>query len=813
MSNSAEHSSINGSEIAIIGMSGRFPGAKNVEEFWQNIQNGVESISFFTDEELLEQGIERATLNTPNYVKAGAVLEDVELFDAGFFGFSPKEAEITDPQHRLFLECAWSALENTGYDSEKYEGAIGVFAGTSLSSYLLNVYLNPNIIDSIDHHQLAIAGDKDYLTTRVSYKLNLTGASYTVQTACSTSLVAVHLACQSLLNAECDIALAGGVSISASRKSGYFYKQGGIASPDGHCRAFDANANGTVGGEGVAIVVLKRLEDAVKDGDTIHALIKGSAINNDGSNKVSYTAPSIDSQAKVIKTAIALAEVEAETITYIEAHGTGTSLGDPIEIAALTQAFNSDKQGFCAIGSVKTNIGHLDAAAGVVGLIKTVLALKHKLIPPSLHFQQPNPKIDFAKSPFYVNTCLSEWKTNGSHRRAGVSSFGIGGTNAHVVLEEFVQSRGGVSLKTRPWQLLLVSAKTDSALETATTNLADYLQQNPALNFADVAHTLAVGRRAFEHRRMVVCQNQEDAVEALKSLEPHKVFTTYQKPTHRPVVFMFPGQGAQYVNMGRQLYEKEPIFTTAIDKCCELLKPQVGLDLRDVLYPNDAEVETATKLLTQTHITQPALFVIEYALAQLWLNWGVTPEGMIGHSIGEYVAATIAGVFSLEDALAIVVTRGKLMQQLPVGAMLSVQLGESELQSVLGEQQQLSLAACNSPSGCVVSGTFEAVDKLQQQLQDKGISCRRLHTSHAFHSQALEPILTAFTQQLEKVNLNPPQIKYISNVTGTWITATQAIDPNYWARHLRQTVRFSQGVTELSRQPKCILLEVAQGGR
>ncbi len=436
--------SYNGSEIAIIGLTGRFPGAKNLDEFWHNLQTGVESISFFSDEELLAAGIEPALINNPNYVKANGVLEDAELFDAAFFNFNPRDAEITDPQHRIFLECAWEALENAGYDSETYNGSIGVFAGSNLSGYLLNIYFNQNIRNSIDEHQLTIAADKDYLATRTSYKLNLTGPSYTIQTACSTSLVAVHLACQSLLNGECDIALVGGISVGASRKAGYLYQEGGIKSPDGHCRAFDAKAQGTVSGEGVGIVVLKRLEDTLNDGDFIHAVIKGSAVNNDGSNKVSYTAPRIEGQAKVIKTAQFVAEVEAETISYIEAHGTGTSLGDPIEIAALTQAFESStkKKNFCAIGSLKTNIGHLDAAAGVAGLIKTVLALKHKQIPPSLHFEEPNPQIDFANSPFYVNNQLSEWKTNEYPRRAGVSSFGIGGTNAHIILEEAPRQQG-----------------------------------------------------------------------------------------------------------------------------------------------------------------------------------------------------------------------------------------------------------------------------------------------------------------------------------------------------------------------------------
>ncbi|WP_392407695.1 beta-ketoacyl synthase N-terminal-like domain-containing protein [Chlorogloeopsis fritschii] len=800
----------NGSEIAIIGLSGRFPGAKNIEEFWHNLQAGVESITFFTDEELLASGVDPALVNNPNYVKARGVLADAELFDAPFFGFNPREAEITDPQHRLFLECAWEALENAGYTSEKYSGSIGVYAGSGLSGYLLSVYTNENIRNSVDVHQIAIGGDKDYLSTRVSYKLNLQGPSYTVQTACSTSLVAVHLACQSLLNGECDMALAGGVSISALRKHGYIYKEGGISSPDGHCRAFDAKAQGTVGGEGVGILVLKRLEEAIADRDTIHAVIKGSATNNDGSFKVSYTAPSIDTQAKVIRTAQIVAEVAPETITYIEAHGTGTSLGDPIEIAALTQAFRSstEKTGFCAIGSLKTNIGHLDAAAGVAGLIKTVLALKHKKIPASLHFEQANPQIDFVNSPFYVNTQLTDWQTNSTPRRAGVSSFGIGGTNAHVVLEEFpdVQTNRGASVRSRPWQLLVLSAKTESALETATKNLANYLQQNRDLNLADVAYTLAVGRKAFEHRRILVCENSDRVITAFTSPDSPEVFTHYQKPCHRPVVFMFPGQGSQYVNMGRELYESEPYFKEQVDYCAELLKLHLDFDLREVLYPDTTHTETASQSLTQTHITQPALFAIAYALAKLWVSWGVRPEAMIGHSIGEYVAATLAGVFSLEDALKLVATRGRLMQQLPKGAMLSVQMGESEIQPLLGTE--LALAASNAPSTCVISGSINAIAQLEEHLQQQGINCRRLHTSHAFHSPMMDSIIAPYTQELKKVKINPPQIPFISNVSGTWISAAQATDPNYWAKHLRQTVRFSDGIFELLQQPERIFLEV-----
>ncbi|BAZ70674.1 beta-ketoacyl synthase (plasmid) [Fischerella sp. NIES-4106] len=802
----------NGSEIAIIGLAGRFPGAKNINEFWHNLQNGIESISFFSDEELLASGIDAEFISQPNYVKANAVIEDAEFFDSAFFGFNPRDAEMTDPQHRIFLECAWEALENAGYNSETYNGSIGVFAGSSLSGYLLNIYLNQNIRNSTDERQITIAGDKDYLATRTSYKLNLTGPSYTVQTACSTSLVAVHLACQSLLNGECDMALVGGVSISAFRKSGYIYNEGGINSPDGHCRAFDAKAQGTVTGEGVGIVVLKRLEDTLHDRDVIHAVIKGSAINNDGSNKVSYTAPRIESQAKVIKTAQVVAEVNAETITYIEAHGTGTSLGDPIEIAALTQAFqrSTKKKNFCAIGSLKTNIGHLDAAAGVAGLIKTVLALKHKQIPPSLHFEQPNPQIDFANSPFYVNNKLSEWKTDKHPRRAGVSSFGIGGTNAHVILEEapIVETCHGVSLQSRPWQLLFISAKTSTALESATNNLANYLADNSDINLADVAYTLQVGRRNFNYRRVLLCRDIQDAITTLADPNQQGVLSKFSETRNHPIVFMFPGQGAQYVNMGRELYETEPIFRQQIDDCCELLKRHLNLDLTNILYPSSLEATQAE--LQQTFLTQPALFVIEYALAKLWMAWGLHPQAMIGHSIGEYVAACISGIFSLEEALNLVVIRGRLMQQIESGSMLSVSISAQEIQPMLGSE--LSLAASNAPSLCVVSGATNAIEALQNGLTEQGVDCRRLlHTSHAFHSQMMEPILEPFVQHVREINLKPPQIPFISNVTGTWITAEQATDPNYWARHLRQPVLFNEGIAELLQQSERILLEVGPG--
>lgn len=811
MSNTEIQESIE--KIAIIGMAGRFPGAKNIEQFWQNLKEGVESIAVLSEEELIAAGIEPALLNEPNYVKAGGVVEDIDLFDAAFFEVNPKEAEITDPQHRLFLESAWEALENAGYDSQRCNSRIGVYAGASLSNYC-SLDFNTDQVGSATSYQTLIGNDKDFLSTRVSYKLNLKGPSITVQTACSTSLVAVSLACQSLLNYQCDMALAGGVSIHTPQKTGYLAQEGGTLSPDGHCYAFDARAKGTVIGNGVGVVVLKRLQDAIADGDFIYATILGSAINNDGSGKVGYTAPSVDGQAEAIAEAMMLANVEPETISYIETHGTGTALGDPIEIAALSQVFRSttDKKGFCAIGSVKTNIGHLDAAAGVTGLIKTALALKHKLIPPSLNFAQPNPQIDFANSPFYVNTKLSEWQTGANPRRAGVSSLGMGGTNAHVILEEIEQrSRASATLSDLEqeinYQLLVLSAKTDSALETATKNLAQYLTQHPDLNLADVAYTLQVGRREFNHRRILVCENIDDAITALSQQDSQRVLTNYQEPCQQSIAFMFPGQGSQYANMGKELYETEAIFREQINRCCEILKLHLGIDLRTVIYPQDNEV--AAETLKQTQIAQPALFVIEYALAQLWMSWGVHPQAMIGHSIGEYVAACLAGVFSLEDALALVATRGQLMQKIPPGSMLAVSLPQEQVQALLNEQ--LSIAASNAPSACVVAGSHDAINLFQEKLLEKGINCRRLHVSHAFHSPMMESILEAFRQEVAKVKLHPPKMPFIANVTGTWITNQQATDPNYWVKHLRQTVYFSAGITELFKDQNCILLEVGPG--
>ncbi len=857
MSNSETTSSLD--PIAIVGMSCRFPGAKTASEFWENLKNGVESVSFFTEEELTASGIDAALMRNPNYVRAKAMIEDMEAFDASFFGFTPREAEMTDPQHRLFLECAWEAMENAGYDSGQYHGRIGVYAGIGLNTYLLrNLASNPGVVTPENEYQLLVGNDKDFVPTRVSYKLNLKGPSVNVNTACSTSLVAIHLACQSLLSYQCDMALVGAATLRPPKKEGHLYQVGGVLSPDGHCRAFDAKAQGMVGGNGVGIVALKRLEDALADGDTVYAVIKGTAINNDGSAKVGYTAPGVNGQAEAIAEAMAVAGVHPETVTYIEAHGTGTPLGDPIEIAALTQAFRAHtrKKAFCAVGSVKTNIGHLDTAAGVAGLIKTVLALQHRQIPPSLHFQQPNPQIDFANSPFYVNTKLTEWKGEGNTpRRAGVSSFGIGGTNAHVVLEEAPQREE--SGPSRSWQVVVVSAKSETALERATENLANFLKNqtdivnhhgaqtlesgqgrgiNPraTVNLADVAYTLQVGRRGFPYRRMLVCKTAEEAVTALNSLDPKKIFTGVQEAEEPPVVFLFSGQGAQYVDMGRELYETEPTFRQTMDRCDEILKHSLGKSLMGVMYPGchatgnqKSEIRNpkleirSTKsearntkyetqgMLGETAYTQPALFALEYALAKLWMEWGIRPRAMIGHSIGEYVAACLAGVFSLEEALGLVATRGRLIQELPKGAMLAVSLSEEEVLEKLPEG--LSLAAVNAPNLCVASGNTEIIEKLQKELEGQGTPCRLLHTSHAFHSAMMEGVLPPFMEQVRKVTLKPPQMPYISNVTGKWIMAGEATDPGYWAKHLRQTVRFSEGVQLLLKEPKNVLLEIGPG--
>jgi iturin family lipopeptide synthetase A len=822
MSISSDDQALEG--IAVIGMACRFPGANSVDAFWENIKNGVESVTFFSDEELRGSGVSPALLSHPNYVKAAAILDDIDRFDAAFFGYHRREAEILDPQQRLFLECAYTALEHAGYDPEHYQGAIGVYAGVGANTYLFNLMENAEIVDTIGGYQLRLANEKDFLATRLAYKLNLKGPSATVQTACSTSLVATHMACQSLLNFDSDVVLVGAVSLSVPQKIGYMYQEGSILSPDGHCRAFDARAAGTIGGSGVGVIVLKRLADAIADRDSIHAVIRSSAINNDGSLKVGFTAPSQDGQAAVIAEALALAGVEPETIGYIEAHGTGTPVGDPIELAALNQVFrqSTSQRGFCAIGSVKTNIGHLDTAAGIAGLIKAILALKHKQIPPSLHYEQPNPKIDFADSPFYVNSTLRDWPGADAPRRAGVSSFGIGGTNAHIILEEAPPAVA--SQPARPAQLLVISARTATALDSATAQLATYLKGHAEVDLADVAHTLQVGRRAFDQRWALACATVEEAVTLLETCPPHRVFIGSAMPQEPALAFLLPGQGTQHEQMAAAIYRSEPVFRAQLDRCAELLRPHLGLDLRELIYPTELRMEDGrsrmedhesailhppSSILDQTWLAQPALFAIEYALAQLWMSWGVYPQALLGHSVGEYVAACLAGVFSLEDALALVAARGRLMQQLPSGAMLALPLSEQELQPLL--DPPLALAAINGPSACVVAGPTAAVEALAERLATQGVEGRMLHVSHAFHSAMMDPILAPFTQHVAQVRLNAPRIPFISCVTGTWITADEATSPAYWSRQLRATVRFADGLRSLLETPDRLLLECGPG--
>jgi phthiocerol/phenolphthiocerol synthesis type-I polyketide synthase E len=800
--------------IAVIGMAGRFPGAPDVERYWEGLVAGVESITFFDAAELRQAGVPAALLEAPGYVRARAVLAQTDRFDASFFGYSPREAEIMDPQHRLLLECACHALEHAGHDPRRYAGPVGVFAGCGSNTYLIEALTaHREVLEAAGPYQAMLASDDHFLATRISYKLGLRGPSVTVQTACSSSLVAVHMAVQSLLNCECDMALAGGVRVLVPQRAGYLYQAGGIFSPDGHCRPFDAAAQGAVDGEGVGLVVLKRLADARADGDRVHAVILGSAINNDGAGKISYTAPSVDGQAEVVAMAMALAGAAPDSIGYVEGHGTATPLGDPIEVAALAQAFRpaAGRRGFCALGSVKGNIGHLDAAAGVASLIKAVLAVERGIIPPTLHFSRPNPQIDLAASPFYVNAQPAAWQTGAAPRRAGVSSFGIGGTNAHLVLEEAVPAAAAsaASAGTGGPQVLIVSAAAAAPLEAATAQLAAHLELHPELELADVAHTLQVGRTAFAHRRVLVARDTAEAAAALRSLDPRRVLSRVQEPVNRPLAFLFPGQGAQHPGMGGELYGVALVFRREVDRAAEALLPILGLDLREALWPAGGDAAAAAARLRQTALAQPALFVVEHALARQWEAWGVRPEAMLGHSVGEYVAACLSGVFALEDALRLVAARGRLMQEMPGGAMLAVPLAEAELLPLLGPG--VALAAVNTPALTVASGGAAEIAALEALLASRGVEARRLHTSHAFHSAAMDEAAGRFAAVFAGVRLRPPAIPFVSNLTGTWIRPEEATDPAYWARQLRGCVRFSAGLERLFERGGAVLLEVGPG--
>jgi amino acid adenylation domain-containing protein len=806
-----------GLEIAVIGMAGRFPGAANVEEFWEKLESGIECICFFNDEELKQAGAAEEILQHADYVKANGIIRDIDCFDAPYFDYTPGEASQMDPQVRIFHECAAAALEDAGVVPESYRGAIGLFAGAGDNFY----WQAWSMLSGNRQFLASQLSDKDFLCTHISYKLDLKGPSSLVQTSCSTSLVAIHQACRALLTGDCKIALAGGVRAMVPQEMGYLYQEDMIYSPDGHCRAFDADARGTVAGNGAAIVVLKLLKEAIANRDHIYALIKGTAVNNDGKRKVGYSAPSVEGQADVIKTAMGMARVEPESITYIETHGTGTSLGDMVEIGALKLAFSTDKRNFCALGSVKTNVGHLDCAAGAASFIKAVLCLKHRAIPPSLHFKTPNAQLDLDNSPFYVNAALAQWKPmDGYPLRAGVSSFGIGGTNAHVILEEWPEVRGSDGQRVECPQLIVLSAKTNTALEKMTKNLAGYLKRNFANSanpvthgstLADAAFTLHMGRAHHRHRRMAVCSDAADAAAVFSDKNSRRVKTAISKGEDIPVIFMFPGQGSQYENMGLELYRDDPIFREAMDRCFEILLPLLGYDIKEILYPAAGNLHLSTDI-SRTDIAQPLIFVFEYALGKLLIRWGIKPQAMIGYSFGEYTAACLSGVFSLEDVLRLIVLRGQLMQEMPEGAMLSVPLPEDELTALLssGVGKGITLAVVNEDS-CIVSGLPEVIGDFEEVMKARRLMCVRLNIAQAGHSVIYDSAVDRFKEALNQVRLSKPEIPFISGVTGTWIKDEEARDPMYWVRPMLETIRFADGIKELLNIENPVFVEVGPG--
>ncbi|AWG22187.1 type I polyketide synthase [Flavobacterium faecale] len=795
--------------VAIIGMASRFPGANTIPELWEVLKSGKETITFFNREEL-DAAVPESLRNDPLYVSARGIITSANRFDASFFGINPKLAEVMDPQFRLFLEIAWEALEQTGYLPAHYKGKTGVYAGVGTNTYYKkNILPNAAILDQIGYLQAETVNEKDYIASRTAYQLDLKGPAVSIQSACSTSLLAIAQAVEAIRNGHCDLALAGGSNITAPINSGHLYQEGSMLSNDGHCRSFDADAKGTVFSDGAGVVLLKSLEDAQKDGDTIYGIIKGVGINNDGGNKGSFTAPSTEGQADAIAQAMQDANIAPETISYVETHGTATPLGDPIEIEGLKMAFGpAPEKESCAIGSIKSNMGHLTAAAGVAGLIKTVLAMYHQQLPPSLGFENPNPIIDFKNSPFFVTTQLRDWKsTTDLPLRAGVSSFGVGGTNVHLVVEEYPQEIK-IFGPSRPEQLLLWSAKTAFSAQGFQKELGQLLNTENEIALADVAYSLQKTRQNFTHRSFLVGNTNVESANQLLSIQKTSIKSAVLKSVPSELVFLFPGQGSQYAQMGMALYQHEKVYQETIDLCAELLKKDLLIDIRTVLYPERPSPEAEAQL-KDTRFTQPALFVTEYALAQLWSSWGIQPTAICGHSIGEFVGGVLAGIFSLEDALHLIALRGQMVSELPTGTMLSVRMSEEELLAIL--PKTLSLAAVNSPVLCVVAGEENEILSFSKMLQQAEIANKQLFTSHAFHSHMMDAAVGPFETAVRKIKLGTPTLPITSSVTGTWLTNEQATDPTYWSNHMREAVRYSPAAKTLLTLDDPTFLEVGPG--